>query len=519
MPPLVYAMREMKVVFMLRITGLMIAVLILLFSYSGSVLAVGLRPLVIDMDLEPGTVEDFAIILSPEETKTVINVSLYQPVQLLDGGLFFEEGDPLQNPAIGWVELDKEKLFLIPGEEEKITGRVRVPFDARGSYMVTIMVEPERQQSSDIALHFRFAVRLRIRVERPGLRPAAEVKEFTLAAGEEKEPILQALVKNVSAVDYLTAAEATVRDGQGRLVERVELRPERLWAYPQQEILMYPFSELLYIGRVQKYLPPGEYQLRLFFRYATGRQSIVTKTVQIGADDFNFSEAQLAVLQVSPDELSFTGRPGTVSSRALAFENTSGEACILCLTPVNLEYGYAYSIFEHTEFAIRGDNQFLLEPGRKKTAITTVHFPRDAQIQGNYGFLKVDAFKLDGEVLYEQMIPLEAVVSGDHQYKAEVLDFTCKRTGEEVLFSLVLKNTGNIKVFPLGRVVVKDKEGTPITTVELSGAGEEKTPVLPGKLHTLQGTSLQIPPGDYQLEVLIQAEKKELAALTTAGPL
>jgi hypothetical protein len=198
-------MREMKVVFMLRITGLMIAVLILLFSYSGSVLAVGLRPLVIDMDLEPGTVEDFAIILSPEETKTVINVSLYQPVQLLDGGLFFEEGDPLQNPAIGWVELDKEKLFLIPGEEEKITGRVRVPFDARGSYMVTIMVEPERQQSSDIALHFRFAVRLRIRVERPGLRPAAEVKEFTLAAGEEKEPILQALVKNVSAVDYLTA--------------------------------------------------------------------------------------------------------------------------------------------------------------------------------------------------------------------------------------------------------------------------------------------------------------------------
>jgi hypothetical protein len=55
--------------------------------------------------------------------------------------------------------------------------------------------------------------------------------------------------------------------------------------------------------------------------------------------------------------------------------------------------------------------------------------------------------------------------------------------------------------------------------VELSGAGEEKTPVLPGKLHTLQGTSLQIPPGDYQLEVLIQAEKKELAALTTAGPL
>ncbi len=67
---------------MLRITGFTIVVLILLFSFSGNVLAIGLRPLVIEMDLEPGTVEDFTILLSPEETKTVINVSLYQPVQL-----------------------------------------------------------------------------------------------------------------------------------------------------------------------------------------------------------------------------------------------------------------------------------------------------------------------------------------------------------------------------------------------------------------------------------------------------
>ena len=504
---------------MLRMTGFTIVVLVFLLSFSGVALAVGLRPLVIEMDLEPGTVKDFVILLSSEETRTIINVNLYQPVQLLDGGLIFEEGDPLQNPAIGWVELDKKQILLIPGEEGKITGRVRVPFDARGSYMATIMVEPERRQTSQIALHFRFAVRLRIRVERPGLRPAAEVEKFVLAAGEEKEPVLQALVRNTSALDYPTAAEATIRDGQGRLVERVELRPERLWAHPKQEILMYPFSKLLYIGKVKKYLPPGEYQLRLFFRYAAGKQVIVTETVQIGAEDFSFPETEFAALQVSPEELSFAGRPGTVSSRALTFTNNSGEECILFLSPVHLEYGYAYSIFEHTEFAIRGDDQFLLEPGKKKTVITTVHFPRDAKGQGNYGFLKAEAFKLDGGPLYEQMIPLEAVVGGDHQHTAEVLDFTYKRTGEEVLFSLVLKNTGNIKIFPTGQVVVRDQEGRLITTVELSGAGEGKTPVLPGKLSTLQGTSLKILPGDYQLEVSIQAEKEELAALTTAGTL
>src|SRR5690554_2264258 len=123
---------------MLRITGFTIVVLVFLFSFSGVALAIGLRPLVIEMDLEPGTVKDFVILLSSEETRTIINVNLYQPVQLLDGGLIFEEGDPLQNPAIGWVELDKKQILLIPGEEGKITGRVRAPFDARGSYMATI---------------------------------------------------------------------------------------------------------------------------------------------------------------------------------------------------------------------------------------------------------------------------------------------------------------------------------------------------------------------------------------------
>ena len=74
---------------MLRIMGFTIVVLILLFCFSGDVLAIGLRPLVIEMDLEPGAVKDFAILLSPEETKTLINASLYQPLQQLDGGLVF----------------------------------------------------------------------------------------------------------------------------------------------------------------------------------------------------------------------------------------------------------------------------------------------------------------------------------------------------------------------------------------------------------------------------------------------
>lgn len=89
---------------------------------------------------------------------------------------------------------------------------MKVPFDARGSYIIAIMVEPETPPEPGVTIRFRFAVRLHIRVDAPGIRPAAEVKKFTITGGEKGEPVIQALVQNISPLDYLTSAQATVRD-------------------------------------------------------------------------------------------------------------------------------------------------------------------------------------------------------------------------------------------------------------------------------------------------------------------
>lgn len=71
---------------MLKKTGLIIvAGIIYALFFSGPAAAIGLRPLVIEMTLVPGAVKDFELILSPEETWTVVNLDLYQPVQLQGG--------------------------------------------------------------------------------------------------------------------------------------------------------------------------------------------------------------------------------------------------------------------------------------------------------------------------------------------------------------------------------------------------------------------------------------------------
>lgn len=494
-------------------TGLIIvAGMIFILFFSGPSPAIGLRPLVFELDLVPGAVEDFEIILSPEETRTVVNLDLYQPVQLQGGELVFQKGNPKWYPATGWVELEKTRTVVVPGRKTVVSGRVRVPFDARGSHIVAVMVEPEAPQEPGVTLRFRFAVRLHIRVDRPGLRPAAEVKELAITGGEKGEPVIQALVQNTSPLDYLTTAEATVRDSQGRLVERVEMRPEMMWNYSQPEIRIYPFSELLYSGLPQKYLPPGEYRLQFFFRYAAGRQVVISETVQVKEGDFLFPEALMAAVQISPHSLEFIGRPGTVTSRGLTFENTSEQVLKIILEPVDIESGYPYSVFANTEFSIRGAGCFLIEPGRKINTIITVCFPRDAKTQGNYGLLKVKVVNPEGKLVEEQVIALAAVVTGEHRYTAEILDLTFNREEGEVFLAAVLKNTGNREFFPGARVLFQDMEGEPLNAIKLTPVGEEY--VLPAKSITLRGTAGNLPPGGYQAEVEILAGEKVLKTTT-----
>ena len=65
---------------------------------------------------------------------------------------------------------------VYPGSEAKVSGTVRVPFSAGGSHTAVIMVEPQVPMiQSGITFRVRYAVRLNIRVDRPGLRRTAEL--------------------------------------------------------------------------------------------------------------------------------------------------------------------------------------------------------------------------------------------------------------------------------------------------------------------------------------------------------
>jgi hypothetical protein len=194
--------------------------------FTQPVLAIGVQPMVFDFWGRPGERYSFEITITPEERQRVIYVSLYQPVQGLDGSLELVEGNPQDYPPIGWVQLEQESVTVPPGVSVPVRGTVAIPFGAGGSYNVLVMLEPAvEEEESGFAIIVRYAVRLTINVDRPGLRSELQVLNTELIPDEEGRPWLQVHVKNPSPFRFELQGEATIRDEARRLVERVSLRP------------------------------------------------------------------------------------------------------------------------------------------------------------------------------------------------------------------------------------------------------------------------------------------------------
>ena len=465
--------------------------------------AAGVHPLAIDVFANPGDMVDFELFLTPGEKPERVNLSLYRLVQQLNGELDYEPAEPADCPQGNWVSMPMQ-VEVLPGHDTKVSGTVRVPFDAVGSNTIIIMVEPEHEKKdAEISFRVRYAVRLTIRVDRPGLRPSAEIVEFCVVKDEKGEPVIQARVRNTSALDYLTSCEVTIRDHRRRLLERVELKPASYRSAGILESRLYPFSEVLYTGKPLDALLPGTYELRLFFRYASRLQLVKAKNVTIKDCDYVFPASKLKSIKVTPMDLEFTGRPGEVSSKGLRLENRGKETVTIVLEPADIEPCYAYSIFSNAEFEVRGGPCITIPPGRTVNVVTRVRFPKDSKVQGNYGLLRVKAYSTNKEFVEESVVNLSATVLGSHVCSAKILSVSMERDGDDHEISMVIENTGNVKTHVTACAVLRDANSAIAGNVRLGIDKMQSASVLPSRFATLTGTVKGLKPGAYKAEVRV----------------
>jgi len=479
--------------------------------FADAVAAIEVRPLVLELNVRPGDVRDFEIALLPGLTEEIVDLTLYEPVQQLSGALAYQLPENPAFSATSWVNLERNVVRVYPDEEAKVTGRVTVPFSASGSHTVIIMVEPRPPEiTAGISLQVRYAVRLSIRVERPGQRQVADLDEFSLQPGDRGQPVVRTVLKNPSPWDYLVEGEATIRDADGRLVERIALVSPATRGSEQQALRLYPGARVEFLGEVTKRLQPGDYSLRIYFRYGDHGQIIKNETISIAEGDFIFPNAdELGVFSIAPEAIEYAAKPGERKSQVLEFLSETADSVRMVVEPRPVAVDYPYSLSDWLQLRMSG-NEFEL-PGRRNTRLgLTIAIPRDVADGSYHGTIVVQALDpVTSKLLTEKLIPVTVVVGEEHKKSVEVRNLVAAQ-GELVLD---LFNAGNVFISPRGEALIIDSRGESVARVVLTLPDGERG-IVPLGRQRLEGRTPILEPGLYQVEISIKDGVSDLLVVT-----
>lgn len=460
--------------------------------------AIGVQPMVLDFEGRPGEQYQFELTISPEFQQRIVYLSLFQPSQSLDGSVTFLEGDSEVYPPIAWVRLEKERVVVPPGEPTTVSGTISVPFGAGGSYTVIVMVEPSVEDAEEgVTIIVRYAVRITINVERPGLRSDLKILDMDLVPDEEGKPLLTVRVKNPSNFRFPISGESTIRDENRRLVERVALKTPSAWESGLDSFAIYPETELLLVAPIKEPLYEGKFYLQNFLAYDTSKQ--VIKGQEFFIEEGQFTSLWEHFLLVEPKEMESTVQLGAAATHILQMENRHKEALHIQIGAEDIVTDYDYSVFKHLELELRGESEFTLGPRQRDRNILLIRAPRDLKPGGYYGKLNVHVFSQDDEYLETHAIPMSVLVGREWEKSAQVQSLAIEALDEEYLFSAVLLNSGNVHFSPRGTVELRDENEDLVNVIRLQ-MPEDARSLLPemrgfmaaavNREHVLPGTYL-----------------------------
>lgn len=487
-----------------KLSLFILAVMMLLLLTNGLALGAGVRPLVIEMSVRPGEQREFEINLTPGLDEELVDLTLYEPVQQLSGGLIYRLPTIPAFSATSWVMLDSNVVRVLPDTESKVTGTVRVPFSASGSHTVIVMVEPRPPElTSGIGFQIRYAVRLNIRVEKAGIRPSAEMTLLEVVPDHQGAPQIVARIKNTSALDFPVSGEVTIRDPERRLVERVTLRTPAGSSVGTDITKVYPGAEVEFLGNITRPMIPGEYWMQVFFRYDESGQILRNETLVVNPGDYVFPGFdEFSVLAVDPTIVEHHLRPGERKSQIFQFESMAANSLHVELALGEVMPDYDQSLVEWIE--LRSQQEFTL-PARLRTRLAmTIVVPRDATDGSYHGNVVFKAFDSDSnDLLSTIVVPINALVGTEHRQAMQIRSVSAQTIAEKGTYlSVDLLNNGNVAFLPQISAIISNEEGEFVGRVVFEFP-EEMTSILPLQIQHVGALTTQLKPGVYTVEIEI----------------
>jgi len=434
-------------------------------------MAIGVQPLTLDFQMNPGETEEFSIILSTSGIEENVNLSIYQSFQDYTGNLSYRKGDIESFPQMNWVKMENSRVTVLREGELELNGTISVPFGTPGgSYTIILMVEPEPSDPDQgVALLVRYAVRIIIRIDGPGLREQGEIKFVELQKDENGKQLMTVLVKNTSQLDYPGKVEVTIRDEERKLLERLTLRTISAQKANRDSIRIYPGAELLFVGWPENYLYPGKYEVRSFFEYGERGRKTMSSEITILPGIYN--EPKLVgsnYFKLKPEKLISFLDPAQRDTMPVEISNITNKSIYLVTEICEIEPDYQYSLVPWINFFSVGKGTSL-EPRQLNRSLIVIQIPADINPGGYYAFLSIKAYTDESmmELLDEKLVPIISIVGKENNIDTELADFQIDTEGLGSQISLTLRNKGNKHIEPVVKLSIIDKENNLIEKVEL----------------------------------------------------
>lgn len=417
-----------------------IFILSILFIFGISAFSISVSPMVIEIEARPGdTIEDDLLIVA-EEQGGPLALNVFKPVQTSDGALDYlsieqcEQGD---TPY--WFTIDPE-ILLAPYQYITVPFSIKVPFTAKGTNVAAIMLEPDSiQAAQSLKVKVRFAILIIIRVQTSGLRETYNIKDFGFTPDEDGQPSMAVTFENDSLTDYFTNIDASIRDSDGKPVERVRLITKQSEAMGNISTWLLPGSEIVFKKELSNIFSPGDYKVHLFINFG-GRQRIVSSVLTIEKEKYNFPEQEELYMIFDKPNISLSLMPRSVKTQVIEVTNKGSEAVDIIIQPAEVRENYKRSLLDWVSF--RGTPNFNLKPERSNRMAITFSIPEGTEPGGYYGKLVYTASK-DATPLVSKEVILGVTV-GEPTLAATFLDIATEVGESESLITLLIKNTCNI---------------------------------------------------------------------------
>lgn len=507
------------------------------FSVAAAAQSFQVRPLIVEGDVNPGTIVEIPILVAPTTLleAEAIDVQIVQLAQTSSGAFIAIEDVPgaaTPRSSAAWITAP-DSIILDPPDVTTLTVTMDVPISATGSYAAGILLSIEPPED---AVGLRVTVRLLVpiivttagRVARQDVRMADaslryQFLEQDIAVDGNTEPDAEPVGTFVDAIIANNGGtfsrfrgnvwvDAATDGGDWRQVRRVEIGETRLLP---ETVITLPVS----LGRL---LPGGDYRIRGELYVDGRRTSPLTREVAFEGHPAVEGLLTDITLPVEPSVFEYSYAPGATRSGLITIENPAIspiEVSLSVALPEGME-GRASAAMRDTDISAVDwitvtPETFLLRPGQARNVRLLAVFPdADAAQQNYFAEITADAHYLDGQRAGSATGLVE--VSRPDAVNVPALELTqlqVAATEAPATYGLSLRatNTGNMRLSPEISFLVVDAAGEAVSRGTLES--DIETPLLPLE-ERAYGSAVNfgdLPPADYVLLITVNHAGERLS--------